>query len=190
MKKYKIIALIGESGSGKDTLLKKVLKECPGLHEIISCTTREPREGEVNGKNYFFISEEEFTQKVLNLEMLEATHKNWFYGTSIDALDESVINIGVFNPDGVYALLESPEVELITIYVCAKAKTRLMRQLTREENPNVDEIIRRYSADKEDFEEFYFQHYIVNNETLEDLDLAVNLIAQIPEQWATLGKSN
>ena len=51
-----------------------------------------------------------------------------------------------------------------------------MRRL--EENPNVDEIIRRY-GDKEDFEEFYFQHFIVDNETEEDLDTAVNLILQL-----------
>ena len=179
MSKYKILALIGEAGSGKDTLMQRILAKAPGLHEIISCTTREPREGEVHGKNYFFLTEEEFAQKVLNLEMLEATHKNWFYGTSIDSLDESVVNIGVFNPDGIYALLESPEVDLIPVYVRAKPKTRLLRQLNREENPNVDEIIRRYGADKEDFEEFYFQHFIVDNETEEDLDTAVNLILQL-----------
>ena len=75
--------------------------------------------------------------------------------------------------------MESPEVDLIPVYVRAKPKTRLLRQLNREENPNVDEIIRRYGADKEDFEEFYFQHFIVDNETEEDLDTAVNLILQL-----------
>lgn len=182
MSKYKIIALIGESGSGKDTLMREVLKKCPGLHEIVSCTTREPREGEVNGKNYFFLTEEEFAAKVLNLEMLEATHKKWFYGTSVDSLDESVINIGVFNPDGIYALLEHPDVELVVIRARVSDKERLLRQLNREIEPNVDEIIRRYSADKEDFAELYFEHYVVYNEDEKDLQLAVNLIAQIPEQ--------
>ena len=49
MTNYKIIAIMGEAGSGKDTLMKEVLKACPGLHEIVSCTTRPPREGEVHG---------------------------------------------------------------------------------------------------------------------------------------------
>jgi guanylate kinase len=176
MSKYKILALIGEAGSGKDTLMQRILAKAPGLHEIVSCTTREPREGEIHGKNYFFLTEEEFTQKVLNLEMLEATHKNWFYGTSIDSLNESVINIGVFNPDGIYALLESPEVDLIPVYVRAKPKTRLLRQLNREENPNVDEIIRRYKTDKEDFYDLEFKYIEVENNDEEDLDLASHAI--------------
>jgi guanylate kinase len=46
MKKIKIVALIGESGSGKDTFMQEVLKLRPDLHEIISCTTRPIREGE------------------------------------------------------------------------------------------------------------------------------------------------
>jgi guanylate kinase len=69
MSKYKILALIGEAGSGKDTLMQRILAKAPGLHEIVSCTTREPREGEIHGKNYFFLTEEEFTQKVLSKTM-------------------------------------------------------------------------------------------------------------------------
>lgn len=188
MSKYKIIALIGESGSGKDTLMKEVLKACPNLHKIINCTTREPREGEVNGKNYFFLTEEEFTEKVINLEMIEATHKNWFYGTSIDSLDENKLNIGVFNPDGIYMIKDADDIDLITIYVHAKDKIRLLRQLNREENPNVDEIIRRYNADKEDFKELCFYHFIVENETEEDLESAVNLILKLIEVISDFGQ--
>jgi guanylate kinase len=43
MNQYKILALIGEAGTGKDTLMREVLKQDPSLHEIISCTTRPPR---------------------------------------------------------------------------------------------------------------------------------------------------
>ena len=80
---YKIIALIGEAGSGKDRILKEVLAAAPTtFNEIISCTTRPPREGEVDGVNYFFIDAEEFAYKVLNYEMIEATSFNdWFYAT-------------------------------------------------------------------------------------------------------------
>ncbi len=174
MSKYKIIALIGEAGSGKDTLMKEILKAFPGLHEIISCTTRPPREGEVHGKNYFFLTDEEFAAKVLNMEMFEATSfRDWFYGTSIDSLDETVINIGVFNPDGIDALLESPDVDVDVYYVCAQAKTRLLRQLNRENDPDVDEIIRRYRTDQEDFADLDFNYTELPNETKEDLNRAV-----------------
>ena len=49
---YKIIALIGKAGSGKDTILNKVLDINPTFHKIINSTTREPREGEVEGEEY------------------------------------------------------------------------------------------------------------------------------------------
>ena len=55
---YNIIALAGKAGSGKDTILKKVIAAIPDrFHEIISCTTRPPREGEVDGKNYHFVND-------------------------------------------------------------------------------------------------------------------------------------
>ena len=64
---YTVVALIGEAGTGKDTILHSMMhKYGYGLHEIISHTTRPPREGEKNGVNYYFISEEEFNDKILN----------------------------------------------------------------------------------------------------------------------------
>ena len=61
MNKYKVVAICGKSAAGKDTFLQEILKLNKGsFHEIVSCTTRPPREGEVHGKNYYFISEEQF----------------------------------------------------------------------------------------------------------------------------------
>ena len=99
------------------------------------------------------MTKEEFADKVLNFDMLEATEfNNWFYGTDITSLAQDKINIGVFNPAGIEALLENPGIQVIPILVEARDKTRLLRQLNREESPNVKEIIRRYSADVEDFD--------------------------------------
>ena len=168
MSKYKIIALMGKAGSGKDTIMKEVLKVYPGLHEIVSCTTRPPREGEVHGKNYFFLTEEEFAAKVLNMEMFEATNfRDWFYGTNYYALEEDKVNIGVFNIEGIRTLLNDSRVEVYPIAISASPKTRLIRQLTREQNPNIKEIFRRYEADERDFSFVDFPYKIVynNNET-------------------------
>ena len=175
---YKIIALIGEAGSGKDYIMKKVLAAAPErFNEIISCTTRPPREGEVDGVNYFFIDPEEFAYKVLNYEMIEATSFNdWFYGTSYEALRTGVPNIGVFNPDGIRALQGRPDIELIVYKVQCSDKTRLLRQLNRENNPNVDEIVRRYKTDKEDFCDLEFEYITLPNEVEGDLDQAIKTL--------------
>lgn len=174
---YKIIAICGKAGSGKDTLLQEVLKLHPEYNEIISCTTRPPREGEVEGKNYYFLTNEQFAQKVLNGEMLEATIFNdWCYGTSIDGLDKDKINIGVFNPAGINALDENKDIYLITYQIEATDKERLLRQLYREENPNVHEIIRRFQADENDFMEFDYDTYILENHNGTDI---VELAKQI-----------
>ncbi len=178
MKKYKIIALIGKAGAGKDALMKRILSKCDyKWHEIVSCTTRPPREGEVNGVNYFFLTKEQFGDKMLNHEILEASIFNdWFYGTEYESLRSDCINIGVFNPDGIYALLDRPDIDLKVYYVRAPAKARLLRQLNREDNPNVDEIVRRYTADEKDFYDLDFKYTEINNESLSDFESAAQQI--------------
>jgi guanylate kinase len=174
MKKIKIICLIGEAGSGKDTIMKRVLAaRQERLHEIVSCTTRPPREGEVDGVNYHFYSPEQFRQKIEDGEMLESTCFNsWFYGTGLDSLDKNKINIGVFNPAGIRSLEKNPNVETYVFWVKTDEKTRLIRQLEREKNPNVSEIVRRYSTDKEDFKNIDFAYKEIYNENRTDIIIA------------------
>ena len=88
---------------------------------------------------------------------------NWFYGTGIKSLDSNKINIGVFNPAGIRNMLKNKEVDLRIFYIEVPAKERLIRQLLRENKPNIDEIIRRYQTDKEDFSSFGFKYYSINN---------------------------
>ena len=69
MEKFKIIALYGMSGAGKDTILNKIIEDYGeelNLNPIVSCTTRPPREGEVDGVAYHFLSNENFANKVVN----------------------------------------------------------------------------------------------------------------------------
>lgn len=175
----KILALMGEAGSGKDTILHRIMEKYPSyFNEIISCTTRPPRQGEKEGVNYHFLSVEDFIRKILNGDMLEATEFNgWHYGTDSQSLTIDKINIGVFNPEGVRCLQEDENIELYVFYVRAAGKQRLLRQLNREENPDVDEIIRRYKADTEDFSFLNDIKYItLQNNTLDDIDIAVDTI--------------
>ena len=185
----KIIVLCGPAGSGKDTIMQKVLELFPDrYHEIVSCTTRPPREGEVDGKNYHFLTKDEFTKRLLSGDLLEATEFNgWHYGTLKSDLREDQINIGVFNPEGVLSLMESfGSDQLSIIEVVVSPKTRLLRQLNREQDPDVDEIIRRYSTDKEDFADFHsaldemHAHiYAVQNEEVGDIEEIAKAIGQL-----------
>lgn len=149
---YKIVALVGKSGSGKDRILRELCANSD-YHEIISNTTRPIRENEVDGVNYHYLTDEEFLRKKDNGEMLEtAVFRGWHYGTSYDNLNENKANIGVYNPTGYMSLLDNDNVEVYGIMVNCSNKERVIRQLNREEHPDVDEIIRRYSTDKADFE--------------------------------------
>lgn len=150
----KVVAIMGKAGAGKDALLHKIFEKYRNeFHEIVSCTTRPPREGEVDGVNYHFLTHEQFSDQLLDGEMLEATVFNdWCYGTSVRDLDENKVNIGVYNPQGVSSLLDMEgALDILPVLVECSPKVRLMRQLTRESEPNVDEIVRRYLADNEDF---------------------------------------
>ena len=175
---YKIIALIGEAGTGKDSIMQSILTKQPGyFHEIISCTTRPIREGEKEGINYYYMTSEDFTKKVYNGEMLEATTFNgWHYGTSIDSLNPNKINIGVFNPDGIRSIIQNPKVDVTVFRIVCSDKERLLRQLNRETCPNVDEIIRRYTTDKIDFSSLPFSYTEIENQDVEDLNLATYAI--------------
>lgn len=152
--KYKILAIMGKAGAGKDTLCRLLLKQPEFLNAqlIVSCTTRPIRENETDGIDYHFLTTEQFTNQVLSGEMLEATVFNsWCYGTSKNNLSHDKLNIGVFNPEGIGILRESKDVDLKVIYIEANDKDRLLRQLNREVNPDCHEIVRRFGADENDF---------------------------------------
>lgn len=97
--------------------------------------------------------------------MLEATEfREWFYGTPLEALKEDVINVGVFNPEGVSCLLADNRLEILPICILAPDKVRLLRSLNREVNPDCAEICRRFFTDKQDFDAIDFDYYVFHND--------------------------
>ena len=175
-KRYKIIDIIGQSGCGKDTVLNETVTRHPDIcARIINCTTRPMRDYEEDGVDYHFIPVSGFTREVLNGNMLEATEYNdWFYGTNINALTPNKINIGIFSPAAVEALLQDPRLDVDVVRVVTANKTRLQRSLNREDVPDCTEICRRYLADEKDFADLDFDYWVIENyegTRLECLDL-------------------
>lgn len=146
-----IITLVGKAGSGKDTIATALAKALPDSHFIVSCTTRPIRENEVDGVNYHYLTDEQFLDRVAHGDMLEhAIFRGWHYGTSKQDLADG-FNIGVHNIAGVKQLAMKKDIRLVSFHLCCDDKTRLMRQLTREENPDCAEIVRRFGTDEQDF---------------------------------------
>ncbi len=149
MGKIKITALVGKSGSGKDYLMHQMAEE-NGWHIIVPSTTRPIRDYEHEGVDYHFLTEREFAAATF----LETTSFNgWHYGTRLGDLRLDCPNIGVFNPTSLKLLAAQDNISLKIVYVKASDKTRLLRQLNREEEPNVHEIVRRFYTDEADFQD-------------------------------------
>ena len=182
MEKYKIIALFGQAGAGKDYILNQIINTDFGkntLSKIISCTTRPPREGEIDNINYHFISNAE---ELIKKDLIEYTiFRNWWYGTAIENLNKDKINIGVFNIYGIDQLINKDylnRIDCIPIYIKTHPKIRLLRQLQRENEPNCDEIVRRYLTDQKDFLNIPFDYYPIENNN-EEIQSIINKILSL-----------
>lgn len=187
MTKYKIVALFGPAGSGKDYILEQTMKTFWGkthLHQIISCTTRPPRQNEIDGVNYYFYKS---PQDFIKQDLLEFTSfNNWQYGTPTKSLSLEKINIGVFNVYGLDQLINKDykhRIDCLPIYIHAFDKIRLIRQLTREENPNCYEICRRFQTDKEDFQNLNFLYKVIENNTNEINPILTDIFSYIKAKW-------
>ena len=187
---YKMIAIIGGAGAGKDTVLNKVIYEAgpaPAsvLASTISCTTRPPRDYEKDGVDYHFLDNETFAGYVLENKFVEVAEFNgWFYGTLKDDLKKDKINIAVLNPAGVENVLRHNDINLKVFYLDVPGRIRIIRQLQREKDPDIPEVLRRYLADDEDFYNLPFNHIILKNENQQDFDVAWQSILNFARNWA------
>ena len=157
MNKIKLIAIIGRSASGKDHLFRHTLKNNPNLNPVIHYTTRPRRDGEVDGKDYFFVTETEFQRKEDNYEFFSITSfRDWRYGVDSKSFDPNKVNIGIFNPFEISQLYGffKDKFQLFIIETQAEEQARYNRSLERL-NPfdeeGLKELCRRNLADEEDF---------------------------------------
>jgi guanylate kinase len=137
----KILAVSAPSGTGKTTIVKQILKDFPDLVFSISATTRSKRSEETNGKEYFFITEEEFKEKINNEEFVEwERFYDYYYGTYKSFLEENIqqgksvlLEIDVYGALNVKRIY--PGAKLIFIYPPSydELVNRLMNRKTESE---------------------------------------------------------
>jgi guanylate kinase len=174
----RLIVLTGPSGVGKGTLMRSLLQRHPELYYSVSVTTRSPRTGEIDGKNYYFISRNKFEQLVAQGEFLEwAEFAGNYYGTPREAVLNQiragktvVLEIELEGARQIRASFPSA----LSIFILPPSFEELEQRIRNRGQDSEEAIARRLQCAHEELkaaEEFDIQ--IVND----DLETAVNAIA-------------
>lgn len=171
--KNKIIILSAPSGSGKTTIVKKLLKKISNLEFSISATTRNMRTGEVDGKDYYFIKEDEFRSKISNNEFVEyeEVYKGLYYGTlktEIDRIWEKGHH-AIFDVDvkgGINIKKQFPN-DAILIFIKPPSIEELEKRLRNRGTDN--EVTIRFRIDRAKEELSYIDQFdvVIVNDVLE-----------------------
>ena len=160
----KIFYMMGKSSSGKDTVYKEIRKELPELKTLTLYTTRPMREGEKDGVEYYFVSNEILEQygeegKIIELRTYQTVYGDWKYATiddgQIHLTGSDYLMIGTLES---YMKMKAyyGQENLVPLYIEVEDGLRLERALARErmqDVPNYAELCRRYLADRQDFSE-------------------------------------
>lgn len=169
MKGY-VLLISGPSGAGKSTLLAKLTREFKDeLYFSVSCTTRKPRNGEINGVDYHFISEDDFKKGIEKGMFLEyAFVHSHYYGTRADEAYEALKNgkIVIFDIDvqGFHLVRDKLEGFITSIFITSKnAKELKNRLLSRNAN---DDIEKRLNNAKSEMKALNEYDYLIINEDL------------------------
>lgn len=171
MNKGLLIVVSAPSGCGKGTVLHEILKD-DSFYCSVSATTRKPREGEINGVNYYFLSKEEFEQKIKDDAMLEyAQYCENYYGTLKQEVDSNLekgknvileidvqgaMQIKKQRPEGVFIFMLPPSVK------------ELERRLRKRGTETDDVIALRVAEAEGEIKQASKYDYVMVNAALED----------------------
>ena len=174
-----LMAVSGPSGVGKGTLVKTIIKRRDDVVESVSCTTRAPRDGEVNGKHYFFLSHEEFQRRIDEDDFLEYDeHFGNYYGTPKSFVRETLKTKSVIMEIDVVGSLNAKKVfpECVLVMIAPPSLEELKRRLIGrgsedEESLKIRLARLQYELDQKD----KYDYYIVND----DLETAIAEVESI-----------
>ena len=145
----KFVPVVAPTGSGKDTLITYAKSVFPDLVLSVSCTTRSPREGEEHGKDYFFLSREEFEAKIASGDLLEwAEYGGNYYGTPKGEIERHLaagaLIMGDIEVQGVRLIRDLlPPEEFGTIYIDAGSWDVLARRALLRAPMSAEELEKR-----------------------------------------------
>jgi len=175
-----LFVISSPSGGGKGTLIRRILTHMPRLGYSVSWTTRAPRQGEVNGREYHFVTVEEFTAARERGEFLEwaSVHGN-FYGTSLKVVEREmvagrdiVLEIDVQGAATVRRL----GIEAVSVFILPPSFEILRRRLTGRQSETSDTLALRLQNSRGEVEHYREFDYVVLND---DVDRAATQLASI-----------
>jgi guanylate kinase len=185
MLKKSLIVLSSPSGGGKTTLAKYLIELYPQIKFSTSATTRTKRNGEINGKDYYFLSKDEFQKKIDNNELIEYEEIfGNFYGTLRSATEEAVKNdeILIFDIDvlGALSLKKAFPNNSLLIFISPPSLDILEKRLRNRKTETEEQIKTRLSrAEMEMSHKDKFDHIIIN----QDLETSKKKIEEIAKQY-------
>ncbi|MBE6160530.1 MAG: guanylate kinase [Lactobacillales bacterium] len=179
-KKGSLIVISGPSGAGKDTVVNKLKEINDNIWVSISCTSRLPRGSEIDGKDYFFLTKEQFEEKINNNEFLEyAVYNDNYYGTPLykinEKLNEGIDVILVIEVQGALYVKQHVK-DAIFIFIMPPSMEELKNRLVNRKTESKDKILNRFKTAYNEINEITKYNYVVVNDEIEKASNKVNSI--------------
>ena len=175
-----LVVISGPSGAGKGTVVKEVLRTNPFTWVSVSCTSRQPRTGEEEGKSYYFLTREEFEKKIEKNELLEyAEYAGNYYGTPKDVIEkklkEGIDVILEIEIQGALKIKEQLE-DTIFIFILPPSMRELKKRLDGRNTETKEAIFKRFQRAYQEINTVNKYNYVVINDEVEEAAKKVNAI--------------